>query len=63
MPVFEDVEGWNCDICDVSDFNDLPEQAIKYINKIAEYSGVPVWLISVGPSREKIIEKTKLKIN
>jgi len=62
-PVYEEVEGWNCDICDVTDFNDLPEQAIKYINKIEEYSGVPVWLISVGPSREKIIEKTKLKIN
>ena len=62
-PVYEEFEGWNCDICDITDFNDLPEQAINYINKIEEYTGVPVWLISVGPSREKIIEKNKLEIN
>ncbi len=62
-PIYETFEGWNCDICDITDFNDLPAQAVNYINKVEEYSGVPVWLISVGPSREKIIEKNKLDFN
>jgi len=61
-PVYEEFEGWNCDICDITEFNDLPKQAIDYINKVEEYTGVPVWLISVGPSRERIIEKNKLEI-
>lgn len=62
-PVYEIFQGWNCDISNITNFNELPAQAIDYINKIEEYTGVPVWLISVGPSRERIIEKNKLEIN
>lgn len=62
-PVYEEFEGWNCDICEITEFNDLPKQAIDYINKVEEYTGVPVWLISVGPSRERIIEKNRLEIS
>ena len=61
-PVYEEFEGWKSDICDITDFDKLPIQAINYINKVEELTGVPVWLISVGPSREKIIEKNELKI-
>ena len=61
-PVYEEHEGWNCDICDITEFSKLPDRAKDYINKIEEYTGVPIWLISVGPSREKIIEKNKLDI-
>jgi len=62
-PVYETVQGWNSDISNITDFKELPTQTIDYINKIEEYTGVPVWLISVGPSREKFIEKYKLEIN
>jgi len=62
-PVYEIVQGWNSDISNITDFKELPTQTIDYINKIEEYTGVPVWLISVGPSREKFIEKYKLEIN
>jgi adenylosuccinate synthase len=62
-PVYEIFQGWNCDISNITNFNELPAQAIDYINKIEEYTGVSVWLISVGPSRERIIEKNKLEIN
>lgn len=60
VPVYEAFEGWNDDIRDIKSFSDLPEQAVNYINLIEKYTGVPVWLVSVGPSREEIIEKDKL---
>ena len=59
-PVYEEIEGWNTDIRNIKNFSDLPKQTVKYINIIEKYTGVPVWLISVGPSREEIIEKEKL---
>ena len=59
-PVYEEFEGWDTDIRNIKDFGNLPSQAVKFINYIEKYTGVPVWLISVGPSREEIIEKEKL---
>jgi len=59
-PVYEEFEGWDVDIRDIKNFNDLPDQAVKFISTIENYTGIPVWLISVGPSREEIIEKEKL---
>ncbi|MGI9554190.1 MAG: adenylosuccinate synthetase, partial [Thermodesulfobacteriota bacterium] len=60
VPVYEEFEGWNTDLRNIKNFGDLPDQAVNFINKIESYTGVPVWLISVGPSREEIIEKEKL---
>ena len=59
-PVYEEFEGWKADLRNIKKFSDLPEQAVRYIDVIEEYTGVPVWLISVGPSRDEIIEKEKL---
>ncbi len=59
-PVYEEIEGWKEDIQGVKTLSGLPPQAVSYINLIEKCTGVPVWLVSVGPSREQIIEKEKL---
>lgn len=59
-PVYEEVEGWKTDLRSVKNLHDLPKQAVDYIKLVEKYTGVPVWLVSVGPSREEIIEKEKL---
>lgn len=59
-PVYEEVEGWKTNLRSVKNLHDLPKQAVDYINLIEKYTGVPVWLVSVGPSREEIIEKERL---
>lgn len=54
-PVYEELQGWNEDITNIEKFEDLPENAKKYINKIEEIVGVSVDMISVGPKRTQTI--------
>ncbi|MEA1985004.1 MAG: adenylosuccinate synthase [Euryarchaeota archaeon] len=50
-PVYEDLPGWDDDLTDVKEFNDLPEAARKYVLRLEELMGVPVEYVSVGPGR------------
>lgn len=59
-PVYEEFEGWDGNISNVRKFEDLPENAQKYINAIEKYSGVPVALIGVGQDREQCIVREQL---
>ncbi len=54
-PVFETLPGWKCDISPIRRFEDLPAQAREYARRIEELVGVPIGLISVGPTREATI--------
>ncbi len=54
-PVFETLPGWKCDISSIRRFEDLPAQAREYARRIEELVGVPIGLISVGPTREATI--------
>ena len=57
-PVYEEVEGWQEDICEVKEMKDLPAKAKSYIDKMSEVTGCPVVLISVGPRRDQTIQLT-----
>ena len=54
-PVYEELDGWHEDITKVEKFEDLPENAKKYIARIEELIGVNVDLVSVGPNRTQTI--------
>ena len=54
-PVFEEFPGWDEDIGNVRKWNDLPQNARKYLKAIEDISGVAVDIVSVGPSREATI--------
>ena len=54
-PVYQEFEGWNCDICNVRRYEDFPEQFKRYVDFIEAETGVPVKIISVGPDREETI--------
>ena len=57
-PVYEELDGWHEDITKVEKFEDLPENAKKYIARIEELIGVNVDLVSVGPNiTQTIIRK------
>jgi len=51
------VPGWQEDITAVRKYDDLPENARKYVEIIESLLEVPVTWIGVGPGREAIIEK------
>lgn len=54
-PVYEELDGWHQDITKIEKFDDLPENAKKYIYRIEELVGVNIDLVSVGPNRTQTI--------
>ena len=54
-PVYEILDGWTEDITSIKRFDDLPENAKKYINAIEDFIEVPITFISVGPERNQNI--------
>src|SRR5947209_6798582 len=54
-PVYETMPGWRSSIADVRHPDDLPNAARRYIDRLAELSGAPIDIVSVGPSRDQTI--------
>lgn len=48
--------GWKSSIEDVREYDDLPENAKKYVKAIEEYIQIPVKWIGVGKGRDSIIK-------
>lgn len=53
--VYEDFEGNFGDISNCKSFEELPDNAKKYLRKIEEFTGVPVKFIGTGAGRENMI--------
>jgi adenylosuccinate synthase len=53
--IYETVPGWDEEITEVSDFNDLPLNAQNYVCRVEEMTGKPVTMIGVGPKRNQTI--------
>ena len=56
-PVYEEVAGWEIDISDARRFEDLPENAQRYVKRIEELLGVPARFVSIGPERNQMVRK------
>jgi adenylosuccinate synthase len=52
---YEELPGWSEDLSDCRTLDDLPTEARAYLDRIAEYTGVPIALVSVGPGRDQVI--------
>lgn len=60
--VYETLPGWSESTERATDYSQLPKNAVSYIKKIEEYSGLPVDIISTGPDRaDTIILKNPLE--
>ncbi|GMH37377.1 hypothetical protein BSKO_05250 [Bryopsis sp. KO-2023] len=55
--VYETLPGWKSDITGVRKWEDLPENARKYVERIQELSGIYCRWIGVGPGRDALIVK------
>jgi len=53
--VYESLPGWDEDLSDVNDFQDLPANAQNYICRIEELIRTPITVIGVGPKRTQTI--------
>lgn len=54
-PVYETHKGWKCDISKVKTYNELPENAKKYLKRLEELFEIPISIVSVGPGRNQTI--------
>ncbi|MDZ7720452.1 MAG: adenylosuccinate synthase [Balneolaceae bacterium] len=54
-PVYKSFKGWNSSTREASTFDDLPENAKKYIAFLENYIGVKFNIISTGPKRSETI--------
>ena len=55
VPIYKEFKGWNCDICNVRNYEDFPVEFKEYVEFIEKETGVPVKIISVGPDRAETI--------
>ena len=60
VPVYEELPGWWEDITGCRTFEDLPENAQRYVLRVEELIGARVSAIGVGPGRDEIIERHPL---
>ncbi len=59
-PVYETLPGWLEDTTKCRKFEELPENAQKYILYLEELVDTPISVIAVGPDREETIVRTPL---
>ncbi len=55
-PVYEEWPGWRAETTNATQWNDLPEQARRYLSRLEELLETPLALISVGPGRGQTIQ-------
>jgi len=54
-PVYETLPGWDEKLAGVRTFDEMPENAKRYVRRVEEISGVPVTCISVGADRGETV--------
>jgi adenylosuccinate synthase len=59
-PVYEELPGWTDQISDITRYEELPEAARRYIERIEELTGVPVAMIGVGARRDQAVVRCDL---
>ena len=53
--IYEELDGWNCDLSNCKTFDDFPQELKNYIKFIEEKTSVSVKFISIGADREQTI--------
>lgn len=56
-PVYEELPGWDEDITDVREFDELPSEARDYVTFVEDTLDVPISYVSVGPGRKELIQR------
>lgn len=54
-PVYEEMPGWVQDTSKLTSYDQLPQAAKNYIDRISELSGAPISILSLGPDRTQTI--------
>ncbi len=55
IPIYEYLPGWKTDISQIKQYSDLPKNCKNYIEKLQEWTNIPIKYISLGPNRDQTI--------
>ena len=59
-PVYEEFAGWDNSVADARSYEELPENAKKYLKRIEEVTGTRISYISVGPKRDQTMKVNEI---
>ncbi len=54
-PILEEMSGWTESTVGVTDFDKLPANAQRYLQRLSEVCGIPIDMVSTGPDRNETI--------
>lgn len=58
-PIYEEFDGWSEEVGKARSYDELPENAKKYLKRIEELTGTKISIVGVGPRRDQTIRVTK----
>ncbi len=54
-PIYEEIEGWNCDLTQLNSFEEAPQALKNYVSYLERKLEVPITVVSVGPDRTQTL--------
>jgi adenylosuccinate synthase len=59
-PVYETIKGWNCDLTELSSYEESPKELKDYVEYLEQKLEVPITVVSVGPDRTQTLSNKAL---
>lgn len=59
-PVYEELDGWNCDTTGLTSYDDAPAALKAYVEYLEQKLEVPITVVSVGPDRKQTLNNKVL---
>jgi len=59
-PVYEEVQGWNCDLTGLTSYEESPAELKAYVQYLEQKLEVPITVVSVGPDRTQTLNNKVL---
>lgn len=59
-PVYETIKGWNCDLTELSSYEESPKELKDYVEYLEQNLEVPITVVSVGPDRTQTLSNKAL---
>lgn len=58
-PIYEEFDGWDDSVANARSYDEIPENAKKYLERIEELTDTKISIVSVGPKRDQTIRVRK----
>lgn len=59
-PIYEEFKGWDNSVSEAKNYDEMPENAKRYIERIEELLEIKCSIVSVGPRRDQTFQKNEL---